>query len=391
MGRMALTSRKLAFLIGQICVSFLLAGLTGLAGCKIFDHRLEAAQAEHLNAYIRVRAEREQEMFEDARRLNHAAEQAFRRRLAEMQDMPVDAEFDRFFPIMDDGTRRSAPELYDGTTLSAGDYVFGIGAFLAEGAAMTDTEKRRYLAGFQTVRAVGEAFLGRFSNLYYFTPDRRMVMFAPEREDRLVFYRSEAPADFDLRGDEDAALFDLRANPNSAMQCTALSRFVYADGGDRAASACRQPVRDGDELLGAFGSSISMTETLASALDMPPSYGMNMLFDHAGNIISRGPPPAVRAGQDRSDAVLAPEAIMEMLQLDPRAFGVFAAPDGDWMIAFSRIEGPSWYFVSVVDLATIRQTSRFWGLILSLIVLDALLGSLAIGALLDRAVPSEAG
>ncbi|SDM81221.1 hypothetical protein SAMN04488568_12330 [Maricaulis salignorans] len=379
-----MASRKLAILIGQICVSILLAGLTGLAGCRILDQRLEAAQAEHLNAYIRVRAGREQQMFEDARRLNRAAEETFRRRLAVLQDVPVDAEFDRLFPVMPDGTRRSAPGLYDGTTLSTGDYVFGIGAFLADGAMMTDTEKRRYLAGFHTVRAVGEAYLGRFSNLYYFTPDRRMVMFAPEREDRLVFYRSEAPADFDLRGDEDAALFDLRSNPNSEMRCTALSRFVYADGGDRAASACRQPVRDGDELLGAFGSSISMTETLATALEMPPSHGVNMLFDHAGNIISRGPPPAARAGREQARAVLAPEDIMTMLRLDPRPFGVFVVPDGGWMIAFSRIEGPSWYFVSVVDLAPIRQTSRSWAQILALLVLAAMLGALATGAILGR-------
>ncbi len=44
----------------------------------------------------------------------------------------------------------------------------------------------------------------------------------------------------------------------------------------------------------------------------------------------------------------------------------------------------------MVDLATIRQTSRFWGLILSLIVLGALLASLAICAVLGRTGPPEA-
>lgn len=383
-------SRKLAVLIGQICVAILLAGLAGFAGDRILDQRLETAQAEHLNVYIRVRAGREQQIFEDARRLNQAAEQAFRRRLAVLQDVPVDAEFDRLFPILDDGTRRSAPGLWDGMTLSAGDYVFGIGAFLADGAAMTGTEKRRYLAGFHAVRSVGEAYLGRFASLYYFTPDRRMVMFAPDREDRLSFYRSEAPADFDLRGDEDAALFDLNTNPDSAMQCTALSRFVYADGGDRAASACRQPVRNGDELLGAFGTSISMTETLASALETPPSQGVNMLFDREGNIISRGPQPVVTAGRQQARSPLEPDAIMAMLRLDPRPFGVFLTPDGSRMIAFSRITGPSWYFVSVVDLASMRESARFWGWMLFLFVLAALLGGLAIRAIFDRAAPSQA-
>ena len=383
-------SRKWVVLIGQVCISILLAGLAGFAGDRILDRRLEVAQAEHLNAYIRVRAGREQQIFEDARRLNRAAEQAFRRRLAVLLDVPVEVEFDRLFPVMDDGTRRSAPGLFDGMTLSTGDYVFGVGAFLADGTAMTDTEKRRYLAGFYTVRSIGEAYLGHFNNLYYFTPDRRMVMFAPGREDRLLFYRSEAPADFDLRGDEDATLFDLHTNPESTMQCTALSRFVYADGGERAASACRQPVRDGDELLGAFGTSISMTGTLASALETPPSQGVNMLFDHEGNIISRGPQPAMQSGESRSNDAIEPDAVMALLRLDPRPFGVFLTPDASGMIAFSRIEGPSWYFVSVVDLASMRESARFWGRMLFLLVLAAMLGGVAIRAILDRAAPPQA-
>jgi hypothetical protein len=383
-----LVSRKWTNLIGQLCASILLAGLVGFAGYRILYRGLETAQAEHLNVYIRVRAEREQQIFEDARALNHAAEQAYRRRLAVLQNVRVDDEFDRLFPLMNDGTRRSAPELFDGMPLSEGDYVFGVGAFLANGAAMTEVEQRRYLAGFHAVRAVGEAFMGRFTSLYYFTPDRRMVMFAPEREDRLQFYRIEAPADFDLRADEDDLLFDLRTNPASEMQCTPLSRFVYADGGARAASACRQPVRDGEELLGGFGTSISMDETLASALDAPPAHGMNLLFDRDGNILSRGPLPAI--GRRQPATALEPEAIMAMLLQDPRPYGVFIAPDGTRMIAFSRITGPSWHFVSVVELEALRQSARSWGWILFLLTLAAMLGALTARAALDRVIPPPA-
>tara|TARA_R110000744_G_scaffold125730_9_gene231667 strand:+ start:11917 stop:13053 length:1137 start_codon:yes stop_codon:yes gene_type:complete len=376
-------------LIGQICVSFLLAGLAGFTCDRILDRRLEAAQVEHLNAYIRVRAEREQQIFEDARRLTHAAEETFRRRLDVLQNQAVDAEFDRLFPVMADGTRRSAPELFDGMIPADGDYVFGVGAFLADGAAMTDAEKRRYLAGFHTVRSVGEAFLGQFANLYYFTPDRRLVMFAPHREDRLLFYRSEAPADFELRGDEDAVLFDLASNPDNAMQCTRLSRLVYANGGERAASACRLPVRSGGELLGAFGTSISMTETLAAALERPPLNGMNMLFDRDGNILSRGPQPAIDPAQQHARSALDPDAIMDMVRRDSRSVGAVRSPDGSWMVAFSRIDGPAWYFVSVVDLASVQHTSRYRGQIVFLLVLAAMLGVLAIRPLLDRALPAQ--
>ena len=377
-----MSARPVLIIAAHLVLSVLLAALTGFIGYRVFDDALETAQAEHLHAYIRIRAEREQRVFQDARTLNQSAELAFRRRLEALQGQSIDAEFDQLFPLHGDGTRRSAPELFDGTALSGGDYVFGVGAFLANGDAMTETEKRRYLAAFQTVRSVGEAFLGRFTSLYYFTPDRRMVMFAPEREDRLSFYRIDAPADFDLRGDEDAALLDLHQNPNSEMQCTRLSRFVYSDGGERAASACRQPVRDGDVLLGAFGTSISMSETLASALETPPSHGINMLFDRDGAVISRA-----AALPDGAGTMLQPDSIMGMLRNDPRPFGVFVAPDGAHMIAFSRIAGPSWYFVSVVELASIREAARFWAWTMFAVVLFASLAFAALRALVARTYP----
>jgi hypothetical protein len=377
-----LTARPILILAAHFALSVLLAALTGLIGYRVFDGALETAQAEHLQAYIRVRADREQRVFQDARTLNRAAELAFRRRLDALEGQSIEADFDRLFPLHGDGTRRSAPDLFDGTHLAYGDYVFGVGAFMADGGEMTDAEKRRYLAAFQTVRSVGEAFLGKFTSLYFFTPDRRMVMFAPEREDRLTFYRIDAPADFDLRGDEDAALFDLHLNPNSDMQCTRLSRFVYSDDGERAASACRQPVRDGDVLLGAFGTSISMNDTLASALETPPSHGVNMLFDRDGAVISRGTEAPGGAATP-----LAPDSIIEMLSQDPRPFGVFVAPDGVHMIAFSRIPGPSWYFVSVVELSPIREAARLWAWTMFALVLFASLSFATLRALVVRSYP----
>lgn len=379
-----LSTRSFLIPVIHLTLCALLAALTGYTGYRIFVGALETAQAEHLQAYIQVRSEREARIFEDARMLNQSAEQAFQRRLASLQGQSIDAEFDRLFPLYGDGTRRSAPELFDGTSLPGGDSVFGVGAFLANGAEMTETDKRRYLAAFHTIRSVGEAHLGRFTSLYFFTPDRRMVIFAPGREDRLGFYRAEAPADFELRGDEDAALFDLHLNPNSEMQCTRLSRYVYADGGDRAASACRQPVREGETLLGGFGTSISMNETLVSALEVPPLHGVNLLFARNGDVISRGTP----APSDRAYPALQPDTIMAMLREDPRPFGVFVVPAGAKMVAFSRIRGPSWYFVSVVDLGATRATARFWAWCLAAMVLFAALGFYVLRAVITRARPA---
>lgn len=337
----------------HVVIAGLVAAVVALSAYGVVDSSLRDARASTLDSYIRVRADREQSLFDEARIYVEAAEQSFRRRLEQISADQVEADFDRFFPEFGDGTRRSIDPLFDGMLLASGDYVFGVGAFLADADRMGIEEKRRYLAAFHTVRAVGEAHLGVFSSLYYFTPDRRVLIFAPQREDRLTFYRHEAPADFQLQADEDPRLFSEVTNPNSEMQCTRLSRFVYNDSGERSATACRMPVRDGEALLGAFGTSILMNDYLAGTLENPPAGGINMMFDRDGAVIARG---STSLEGDRTH--VSPGEIMDLLQDDPRPRGIVEAPDRMHLIAFNRVAGPDWYFVSVVPLEDLEARAQ---------------------------------
>lgn len=359
-----MTIRKLSGLALHVLLSAVLAVLAAMLAHGVVFRSQEAAQLDQAAAYIRIRAEHEDRLFDDASLLVRTASRVFRRRLANQDPSQVDSAFNRLFPVHPDGTRRSAPELWDGLDYRDGDQVYGVGAFLGDGARMTADERQRYLAAFHTVRTVGEAHLSRFSSLYFFTPDRRMVMFAPDRPDNLLFYRVEAPADFPLQADEDPDLFDLRTNPSGAMMCTRLSRFVYDDGGARAASACRMPVRRGDQLLGAFGTSIMMNDYLTEVLADPPAHGMNMLFDRDGQVITRGDQMHIGAFETPTGSPLEPAEVFAQIGRDPRPVGTFRARSSDHVIAFSRIDGPRWIFASVIDLGPARAVADVWACIL---------------------------
>lgn len=366
----------------HVVISVVLATVAAvLVHCVLYD-TLSATRAQTLQSYIRMRAEREQAVFDRAEAFILAAETAFERRLALLDAAEADVPFDAFFPVHGDGTRRSAPALFDGLALPGGDHVYGVGAFLGDGEAMSPEEEQRYLAGFHVVRTVGEAHLTTFSSLYYFTPDRRMVMFAPERPDRLEFYRFEAPADFPLEADEDPRLFSEQTNPDGAMQCTQLSRFVYRDQGERSATACRKPVRRDGELLGAFGTSILMTDHLARALEGPPAGGVNLMFGRDREVMARGRPDS-SAGPVEVD----PIAVMAYLADDPRPRGVVRAQSLDQMIAFSRIEGPDWYFVSVVPMQDMARTASGKARIIFAVVLAVSLALAGLRGLLGRVLP----
>jgi len=377
-----LAIRNLAILGLHVVISAVLATVAAvLVYCVLYD-TLSATRAQTLQSYIRMRAEREQAVFDRAEDFILAAEAAFERRLAMLDMAEADAQFDTFFPAHGDGTRRSAPGLFDGTDLPGGDHVYGVGAFLGDGEAMTPEEEQRYLAGFHVVRTVGEAHLQTFSSLYYFTPDRRMVMFAPERPDRLEFYRFDAPADFPLEADEDPRLFSEQTNPDSEMQCTQLSRFVYRDQGERSATACRKPVRRDGELLGAFGTSILMTDHLARALEGPPAGGVNLMFGRDRQVMARGRPDS-SAGPVQVD----PIEVMAYLAEDPRPRGVVRADPLGQMIAFSRIHGPDWYFVAVVPMHDMARIAAGKAWIVFAVVLAVSLALAGVRGLLSRRLP----
>jgi hypothetical protein len=372
----------------HVMLSAALGLITAYTGYRIFVQALETAEAEQVQAYMDVRAGREQNLFDEALELNLATERVFRRRLEGLQGLDINDEFDRLFPVIADGTRRSVPGLFEGMTLPDGDHVYGVGAFMGKGDEMDEDQKRLYLAAFHAVRSVGEAFLDQFESLYFFTPDRRVVIFGPHREDRLMFYRVEAPADFDLRGDDDENLFDRATNPDGELQCTRLSRFVYSDGGERSASGCRLPIRtESGRLLGGVGTSIVMTDYLQSALEFPPANGMNVLIDVDGQVLSRAT-QGQEATQSRSlNRAVDFTDLAARLETETRDNGVIRDQRSGRLVGFSRITGPNWYFIAVVHDEALRGQAMFWAVALFWVIFLTSIGVATIRGALVRLHP----
>ena len=345
--------------LARFAASLAAAGAAAFAcawfACAPIIDALETRFLQQMSDRIAARGEVQRDLFEDAASLNADARAAFMHRYESLDLQTAEAEFDALFPLQEDGTRRSHPDLWDGMSWDNGDTVHGVGAFLAEGAGMDRETKRVFLAGFHAVRTVGEGRLGQFDNLYFFNGDRRAILFAPQREDRLEFYRFEAPADFNLRGDEDPELLDPELNPDGRMICTRLSRYLYQDGGERFGSACRQPVDMPDgRRVGAFGSSIQMNPWLADAVANAPRHGVNVVFDRDGVVIARtdagGSAYGGRAMEFNSFA------IRERILSDGRDSGVII--EGRYAVGFAALPGADWIFTQVVSRAPIQAEAR---------------------------------
>ncbi|HEY0052304.1 MAG TPA: hybrid sensor histidine kinase/response regulator, partial [Caulobacteraceae bacterium] len=209
-------------LIGVLAVSFLAMGLSFVFSFDAFRERFETQKIADLQLYAQERTRTEQSLFNDLRGKHVAANAALLGRLSTIRQPAVDAEFARLFPVRADGTRRSPANMFDGVSDGKGGYVHGFGAFMANGAAMTASDRALMMAAARVVYASGQADIEKFDNFYFFTPDDRMVIFAPRRPDRLMYYRQNAPASFSFRGEDMVRLMTPATNPQRLFRCDKL-------------------------------------------------------------------------------------------------------------------------------------------------------------------------
>src|SRR5690606_7910574 len=270
--RSRLQSPSLAkkLLRGIFAVSLVAVGLSFAGAYQVFHSRFEAQKVSDLEMYARERTRTEQSLFTQ---LNAKYAGATREMIDRYESMEPEAtwrELDRFFPLQADGTRRSIPELYDGISDGAGGRIFGMAAFIPDAASMTDDEAKVILAAARIVFASGPSGFETFDNFYFFTPQNRLVMFGPAREDRLIYYRRDAPPDFNFQHEEMSRLVRPELNPAGVMRCTRLRRLIAAPGTRRLSAGCYQPVSIDRRPVGARGVSIPVGDRLMrSGNDVP--------------------------------------------------------------------------------------------------------------------------
>jgi hypothetical protein len=337
-------ARKL--LAAIVALSVGLTATVAIAAFVIFLDRSEHQKIADLDLYARARARTERGLF-DAMTAQHAgASEAFAYRLPALSDAQAAAQFDREFPLRRDGTRRSAPRLFGGVWEASGEQIHGLGAFLAHGDQMTPADKHIFLTAAHVVAQNGQASHSRLDNFFFFTPESRMVMFGPDRADKLRFYRETAPASLDFSRVEMAQLMKPANNPARLTRCTSLQRPMWSKAADLSI-ACLTPVYVGDRFVGAWGTTMPMGAYLDRAIRDAPQGATNLILSDKGEVIAY-PGFSALGATSQAGAGYARERrtadLVKRIAAQHRPFGVLKSPDGASLVAYGRMEGPGWWF-----------------------------------------------
>lgn len=344
-------------------IAFVIA-LVAFVGMLAMEKVLERQILGKLDVFIKERTERESEIFETIKKAHQQATTSLENALGEPDAADVDPAFDRWFPVAPDGTRRSADELYEGTTVPYAGHVSGMGAFIGDGADITAERKRLLLHSFFLSHAFGKAHMPEIPSFYFYTTDRNLVIHAPLRADKLVYYRQKAPADFRFEQTEFVQLVSPTNNTLGEMRCTSLQPIIYDTSGRTWTTGCHTPVYIQGEFVGAWGSSILLDKLLDDAIADHPVGATNMILTADGKLIAH--PTLTKQGQvdnrqleiAQSDNELLKE-IYAATQLHNREHtAVFELEEADFYMAAGHIVGPDWYFVTIYPRALVMAEAR---------------------------------
>jgi len=359
------------FLVSVGIMSLVVTIFSTLGAFVVFQRELSNRQIAYLEDYVRERSSNVERRFSNLTALHLAAGEELERRMDRLTDAEVDRLADTYFPLRPDGTRRSRDQYFDGT-MQDGQYIYGMGVLVARAEALTREEKRALVASFELVANFGQAARKDYDNFYFFSPPQtRLVLFGPDRPDKLMFYRHQAPADLDISKEEMASLTLPENNPRRLSRCTNLQRLIQDKVGERLATACLTPAYVDGRYVGAFGSSIELTGFLANAVKTSLPGASTVLVTGKGEMIAYPgftvPGKAAEKTVRDYERRLGLKGLVAAIDRTGKPSGVITSPDGKQIVAFGRLAGPDWFLMLTYPKASVAASaakSASWVLVL---------------------------
>jgi signal transduction histidine kinase/ActR/RegA family two-component response regulator len=344
-------------------VAILSIAVTGVATAAAFVFVRESAadtQTRHLAEYVGERVKTEDRLFSDLVKVHDAAGEALTRRLSMGAGPEIHTQFERLFPEKGDGTRRSIPGLFNGARIG-NRYIYGVGGYLPQADTMSLPEQELFVGATDVVAATGEVEIRHYDNFYFFTPKTRLVMFGPNRPDKLQFYRRDAPPTLNIEKEEMTLLTLPENNPDRVMKCTKLRRLISDPSGRGLNAACMTPFYYKGQFMGAFGTSLSLDSYLLRAVADALPGGRNLIVADDGELVAAqglARNGVVDVGVLRKfEAENDLKPLIDRIHAQKHDVGTMLSPKGDRLVAYGRLVEPGWWFLMTFPSSDIVWSS----------------------------------
>lgn len=379
---MTLSRQFALFLVPAWLVTVLILGsLIVSYGLSRAESLLEATELELLEES----AKDLQLSFDEIPRAHAVAQASLTHWRDTLSDADVEERFRVAFEKKPDGTWRSREFLFEGGVGVLGQTA-GIGAFVAPGP-IDKPAKRDLVAVLSAITTVAPGQRHLLESLWFVTPRGDLVIFAPDRADRLDYYRRQAPAETDFRMLPFVKAAMPVDNPEGRTRCTGLDRAVFDRSGETLITSCQTPSAGLKTGVGVWGTSLLMNQRLAQIVTDKTPIRIVALAASDGTLVA-GPGFTNKEGV-ASETVAAVSkklhwpAVQKNLTEYSRA-SVVDVPSLPWLAAYRRIEGPDFFLVHLRDRKAIEAQLSADLPLLIMIALLLLFGQVLLGLLVVR-------
>lgn len=346
-----------------VVVVFVATGLGFWHAFEAFrDTRLQALERD-----LKLRVERENELFRLAEDNLLRLRDRYLEALAEPPEADLDADFERRFEIWPDGAIRHRAASHDTQARAS--------AYVSRNVVPTAAVKHRLITQQDLATRYGRAWESRFVNTYIASLDGVFATFQPD-----VDWAAVSPPDIEK------ILLDLpwvriataELNPARGPAWTA----VYLDEFARVAGAthylfvtCTVPIDEDGRFAHYVGTDVSVDDIVARNAESAAPGGWNLIFTRAGQLVAHPQLSSEIAAHAGEFSI--PEHGDDRLQAIWRAVTAHDAPLGvvrdraqREYLGFGLLESTGWYFVTVLPEHVV--TDAAWAVMRILLLLGVL-------------------
>jgi signal transduction histidine kinase len=337
-------SRKitLSMALRLMCVTLALVVFSFLHVSSVVSRMIE----ENLEKYIRVRAERESEVF----KMTEEGHRVMADRLAELYAHPVDRkyEFERHFIRYPDGAIRQRTSFDTEKTPSF---------FIPKGVRVDPRQRALAMGTYQFLNRECLSSLASYSDCWISFPDGMFGIFYPSSPD----YSIETPANFKASDYQWFKIVDPKNNPERASRWT----NTYLDPNAKVwMVTLSTPIYVNGKFFAVLGNDLEMDSLFKRTANFGMEGTKNFIFKSDGTLIAH--PDYQKKIWDsqgklsirdlKEDGILT-EALGFTQNADHLKKPVVKLPNEDVLLAVSKLDGPDWYIATVYPKSLIRAAS----------------------------------
>jgi len=286
-----------------------------------------------LEQHVSERGQREQAIFLLAEDNHTVLKKALEERIRALTPEEVSARFDELFVRLPDGTVRNRPERFDGTRLP--------GVFVPQGVTMNDELRHRILAAYDVLTWYGPAFHTRFTDTFITLPEGPHILYWPERP---TYTQDTAPTESIIAQE----FFPLTLPENNPQRRTAWSGVYLEPVTRNSMTTVTTPLDLDGRHVASISHDVLLDELVARTINQHLPGASNIIFREDGGLIAQ---PESKE-EDSSSHV---RSIIERVKSHPSGRAVLEIPERGEYIAVTRLQGPGWYFATVLPESIVSQ------------------------------------